>query len=346
MVSDRPEIFIYPWATDTAGCFYQRLKLPLEALTARYPEEFRVCWNCEPKPGADGVRSVVLGQRIPGNGDFSDPRWQQFCDDPGVFTVYEIDDDIFDLDPENVVPYNIFTPNRAGSVANLRAADHVIAATPNLVAKVKELRADPPSIGANDAVTLGVNCIADGSVRLRDRVKDEGEPIVIGWAGSMFHRQDFLPEYVGQLAAVRDAFGPSVAWVTIGADYLGWGSHFGWSDIDSYHRRLDMLDIGIAPLALTPFNASKSWIKGLDYMAAGVVPVLQRWGNYPDLFVDGDGAGFYVDDEPDSWYDTLCEAVVAYQHGLPLGALAERAGRFEISKQVDTWADVFRLAAS
>ena len=341
-------IDIYPWATDTAGCFYQRLKLPLDALVRAYPDEFNVCWNCDPHPGDGNARAVVLGQRIMGNGDAPDVQWLSYCEHPGFFAVYEIDDDILDLDPGNAVPYSIFTPNRAGTVRNIVAADYVICATRGLERKLTD-RVTEYQTGEH--VSVAPNCVADGSVIERNGSLPTDRPIVVGWAGSMFHQQDFPRETVAQLAAVRDQH-PDVAWISVGANYLGWGSSFGWSDIASYHSRLSLFDIGFAPIQRTPFNASKSWIKGLDYMAAGVVPVLEHWGQYPELI----GTDELRDDvvlnyiglttEHHGFDVYLSKAIVDFKAGFfEHNAIAERARQYEISNHIHRWADVFRKAA-
>lgn len=332
-MSDR--IKIYPWATDTAGCFYQRLKMPLDALERNYPGEFEVCWSCEPKaPG------VVIGQRIMGNGTEPDPRWQAYCQVPGILAVYEIDDDIIDLDPGNTVPYNILMPNRLGTATNIEMCDWLICSTSNLGRKLHHYIRD----GLEDRTSIAPNCVADGFVI--ERNPDRGaRPITVGWAGSPFHQQDFTPDVVAQLAAVRDKH-PDVRWVTIGANYLGWGSTFGFGPIDRYHARLSFIDIGIAPLLRSPFNQSKSWIKGLDYMARGVVPVLEDWGQYPELIGDSGGrAGRLAVDIPDRWGAILDLTIRDLRAGeFDHVAMATRAREFEISNQVHIWADVFRRA--
>lgn len=338
-MSERIRIFV--WATDTAGCFYQRLKLPLDALVAKYPDEFEVCWSCEPTRALSDPRpNVVIGQRIMGNGTEPDPTWLEMCQSSNLFAVYEIDDDIIDLDPGNTVPYQIFTPNREGTSVNIALADAVIVSTPNLANKI---RRDHRWIIDRREVTVAPNCIADGSVIERDGSREGRDHVTIGWAGSMFHQQDFTPELVAQLAAVRDHFGDRVRWVSIGANYLGWGSTFAWGPINVYHNRLEFIDIGIAPIARTPFNASKSWIKALDYMSKGVVPIVEDWGQYPDL-VGSDARGEIVP-LADDWEGRLIASVEDLQHdAFDHHAIAERAREFQISNQIDLWADVFRKA--
>lgn len=348
-------IKIYPWQTDTAGCFYQRLKLPLDALEAAYPDEFEVCWTCEPKAGEGDARSVVLGQRIMGHGTEGDPRWLDYCRNPGILAVIEVDDDILDLDPGNTVPYSIFTPNRLGTMENIYHSNAVIASTGNLAWKIWSgvFEGEGSITAAEGLIYVAPNCVADGSVIEREAPASSGA-LTIGWAGSMFHQQDFPPSLVEQLAAVRDDH-PDVRWLTIGANYLGWGNHIGWGSIENYHAALRHLDIGIAPIARTPFNASKSWIKALDYMAHGVVPVVEHWGQYPELLgYDGRTASTtpgwpYVGLSVDifDWQTYLDKAIVDLRLGLfDHHAIAERAREFEISRQVHRWAEVFRKAVS
>lgn len=332
------KIKVYVIQTDTAGCYYQRLRMPLDALERAYPDEFEVCWSCEPKAG-DGP-AVVLGQRIMGAGDQPNPGWIDLCENPGILAVYEIDDDIIDLDPGNAVPYSIFTPNRAGTIANIAAADHIISATSNLAAKIGLLRRKSDTM-TSYGITVAPNCILDGSIVERN---DFGAP-TIGWAGSMFHQQDFPPETVEQFARIRDAF-PGARWVSIGHNYFGWGSTFGWGPISAYHERLRFVDIGLAPIQHTEFNKSKSWIKALDYMAHGVIPVVERWGQYPELVNDG-MTGIVVDDEVENpWVEGL-------QYLLDLDRTEwaslrshayDTAREYQIGNQVHHWAEVFRLA--
>lgn len=146
-------IDIFPIASDSPRGRYQRLELPLEVLEATHPDEFNVCWTCEPKPGTDEHPSVVLGQRVGAVAVAPDARWLEFCTDPRYFTVYEIDDDILSAD----------SPDRLGTVHNILWADHVITSTPNLANKMADLRlhGDPKTYPSE--VTVAPNCVADGN---------------------------------------------------------------------------------------------------------------------------------------------------------------------------------------
>lgn len=339
-MTDRIKIYVIQ--TDTAGCWYQRLKMPLEALEQLHGDEFEVCWHCEPKSGAGPA--VVIGQRIMGVGNHADAGWMRLCEDPGILAVYEIDDDIIDLDPGNSVPYSIFTPNREGTIRNILAADTVITSTPNLALKIIDIAKTRRDSHWPYAV-IAPNCVERVMPAREFTMGKAVGPVTVGWAGSMFHQQDFPPSLLEQLRAVAAAH-PDVRWVSIGADYIRQAvpsaQFFGWGSIQAYHERLKFLDIGIAPIQRTPFNASKSWIKALDYMAHGVVPVVEDWGQYPELVDVDPMVGLAVDGD---WHVGLSAAINGFRDGeFDHAAIAARANEFLIDNQVWRWADVFRRA--
>jgi hypothetical protein len=72
-------------------------------------------------------------------------------------------------------------------------------------------------------------------------------------------------------------------------------------------------DIGIAPLADTAFNRSKSAIKALDYAALGLAVLASDVPAYRDSLADGGGAdgvgGRLVANTEAAWFRTLCELI-------------------------------------
>ena len=74
-----------------------------------------------------------------------------------------------------------------------------------------------------------------------------------------------------------------------------------WSRPEQSVRELDGFTIGLMPLVDTPWNRSK-YMKILEYMARGVVPVVSRIGEAARVFESGT-EGYTVAD--DGWYDAL-----------------------------------------
>lgn len=264
---------IWVIATDSSGCWYYRLHLPLSYLN---PEKFEVIW----RPG-DGERQpgdIVLGQRIAGHNE----AWLQMCEDPGLTTIYDLDDNLLNIDRANTVPWSIYEPQVEGTAENIKAADIVTVSTANLATKIRNL---------NPNTYVLPNCIHPSSLQ---KLPDE-RPFVIGWAGSMFHGQDMggVPE---QLAAFHGAH-PYTQWHFCGADYSGNAVPHRVSPFQSmsaYHAALDF-SVGIAPLANTPFNECKSWIKVLEYASKGIPAIATNIGQYPS-FIDDGQSGFLMKD--------------------------------------------------
>lgn len=123
------------------------------------------------------------------------------------------------------------------------------------------------------------------------RVHTEAEKPLIGWFGSTAHRSGDLETLRGVLSPIQDRFGFAHVGDMVGRDGL-------WADgtqreYPSFHKGVGIrqesmaftmpllppdklvtdgfqYDIGIVPLNLIPFNHAKSWIKGLEYVAAGI----------------------------------------------------------------------------
>jgi len=106
------------------------------------------------------------------------------------------------------------------------------------------------------------------------------------------------------------------------------------------------IDIGLVPLTHGPFNECKSWLKGLEYSACGVVPVATPTQQYREFIRDGvDG---HLADTPDEWAARLHELVTDDSLRRRMGQAArEKASRRTIQREVGQWEDVYsRLARS
>src|SRR5262245_13831511 len=100
---------IFAWQTDTAGCFMYRLYWPLTHLDKT---KFEVAWGVPPPDIFD--YDVVIGQRISGQ----NALWQQLCADPNVLTIYDIDDNILNVEQNNIVTHAIDAHPKDGTRVN------------------------------------------------------------------------------------------------------------------------------------------------------------------------------------------------------------------------------------
>jgi glycosyltransferase involved in cell wall biosynthesis len=100
------------------------------------------------------------------------------------------------------------------------------------------------------------------------------------------------------------------------------------------------IDIGLVPLTHGPFNECKSWLKGLEYSACGVVPVATPTQQYREFIRDGvDG---HLADTPDQWAARLHELVTDDGLRRQMGRAARaKASRMTIQREVGQWEDLY-----
>jgi Glycosyl transferases group 1 len=311
---------VFWWVTDTAGCFHYRVELPSTRLD---PTRFRTAWGA---PGPDiHDYDVVVGQRLAGD----NPGWEALCRDPTVLTVYDMDDDLLNIEPENQVPYAIYHPLRDGTRRNVKMADVVITCSGQMAEVLTPI---------NPNVHVLPICVPGWVIDLPVR-RGPGEPNV-GWAGSMFQAQnwgDIQPRLWAYAQMV-----PEARFHMVGADYTsgvlgGRCRTTGWGTVDSMYRALDF-DIGIAPLNPKLHGSRvRSWTKPLQYAARGIPVVATAAGQYTSWVEDGTN-GFLVH-HPRQWLDhliTLSDPTVR----APMSTAArEKARGWTIEANIGLWED-------
>lgn len=314
--------------TDTAGCWWYRLRTPLMALD---PDQFEVMWR-GPEIAELIQGDIVIGQRIAG----PNPAWLQICEKPGVLAVYDLDDNLLDVDPANTVPYSIYAPIHDDTAWNIAAADVVTVSTRTLAGVIRQ---------RNPNVVVLPNCLPDSWLEPDPAGRyRESDLIWIGWAGSMFHQQDWTPDVVDALAELK-ATDRRIRYHMVGANYIGALADrvSPWSTMDALHAALDF-DLGLAPLSPSGFNASKSWIKALEYAGRGI-PLLGSFaGQYPE-WCDQISAmarpGELVSPGV-GWFDALQFMLNSRPTLKQRSAAAyEAAQAWTISKQIHRWTEVY-----
>ncbi len=104
--------------------------------------------------------------------------------------------------------------------------------------------------------------------------------VVIGWAGSRAERNDLLvalPALAGVLERHPEArvsiMGDPELRTTLASLPAARVSFMAAGSLERYHRFLEGIDIGIAPLAPTPFNRCSEDLRFIDYAAHGVLAI-------------------------------------------------------------------------
>lgn len=269
---------MFGWAADFDGCGYYRVTLPAHALRAA---GHRVDTSTSLR--ARDEWRVIIGQRV-SRADAS-ALWQRHAEQ-GRRLVFEVDDDLWHLPPDNPGAGFYDEATRQRMTDNAAAASVVTCTTPRLAELLR---------GFNPNVRVVPNYIDAALLTVQRR---RNRRVTIGWAGSNTHAADLkvAARPLWKLLAAR----PQIDLHLIGADYrhLTGGRHTPWArPTPNYYRLIDF-DIGIAPLADTPFNQSKSPIKALEYAALGIPVVASNVGPYAE-FVQHGVTGFLADTAQD-----------------------------------------------
>ncbi|MES2942551.1 MAG: glycosyltransferase [Pseudomonadota bacterium] len=147
------------------------------------------------------------------------------------------------------------------------------------------------------------------------RVPDSKTQLVVGWGGSLGHRQD-----VAHIAPALTAWlqrQPLVRLEIMGAPWLleffkdvppEQFSFHQAGPLAGYLQWLAGVDIGLAPLLPTEYNRCRSDVKFLEYACCGVVPVLQRLDPYSGV---KHGETGFLFDTPEGMIEQLDQLVAS-----------------------------------
>jgi hypothetical protein len=110
--------------------------------------------------------------------------------------------------------------------------------------------------------------------------------------------------------------------------------------IDSYPQLFAPIDIGIIPLNNIPFNHAKSFIKGLEYAAAGVPFISSYSPEYKFLADKGIGRVAYTAED---WIYHMDELRITQIRKDEIGHNLEMLKDFSMDKRGDDWDATFRV---
>jgi glycosyltransferase involved in cell wall biosynthesis len=284
---------IFGWLADRTGCGTIRVMQPLDTIaetsdvTTQYSEGLST---------KGFMPKVIIGQRV--CKDKPSRLWQLISEmEKRPKLVFEVDDDLWNIDPSNSRAFNWFLNGIEESTGtyhdvqnnlamNISVADRVTCTTPSLAKLLSQW---------NDDVRVVPNYIPRW---MTERERPRRDRLTVGWVGSSTHNMDWdtASNYVRKFLQRN----PEVEFKLIGARYGNWLKlpqeqvvETGWFDsVEECWRNIDF-DIGIAPLRPHVFNRSKSAIKFLEYAALGIPTVASDVGPYADNIEHG-VTGFLV----------------------------------------------------
>lgn len=270
---------VWGWSADSSGCQAYRIRFPFYAVK-EYRPDLVMGFGTTIKPQAKELADVVIGQRlcIPG----SSGLWQKWAKEGKKKLIFELDDDLWNIDPTNQKAYYFFGDRglQRRLLENIQVSHAVTVSTAELAEEVyRQTR--------HNNIHVIPNAVPPW---LLDHEAPKNHHV--GWGGSPTHHGDFGLLRQGMKKFLQH--NPTKTFHTIGMNYAEWMKlpkeqcyHTGWVPTpEDFFRTIDY-SVGVAPLADTKFNSSKSDIKFLELAALGIPTIASNVPAYNRSIVSG-----------------------------------------------------------
>jgi GT2 family glycosyltransferase/glycosyltransferase involved in cell wall biosynthesis len=261
----------------------------------------------------------------------------------GAALIYDLDDDLLTIPPDHPEAAEL-APKAAVVEQMIRRADIVRTSTAALAARIAPLARWVEVAGNALDERIWLPC--------RHGRTDGYGPVRILCMGTTTHDADFAL-LSPALTEIHRQFGDQIQVELIGfvskADVPTWIRRLAPTPhaIQSYPAFVHWLnwagpwDIGLAPLADSPFNVCKSPIKVLDYAAMGLATLASDVAAYQGSLADGPG-GELVPGTTAAWYEALSRLI--RDAGLRRRLAEDGARHFQASGTLASQADAWRRA--
>ncbi|SRR6266851_291489 len=325
---------------------FYRMFLPLQEMERH---GHQVTWRSGGED-EDGVRAPITGADMAGHDIIIGQRFNHHTGlqvwrrarTPFSRLVYELDDDVFSIGPENWQAHHLYKQEeiRDAVTHSAQVADLVTVSTEHLAGVMRERT-------GNQDVAVLPNCIPGW---VCDHQRPRRERLVAGWMGGASHGNDvgiiasplrrFLKRFPGWDAEVKGTdFRP-----TIGHDRVSFSPWIHITDDPrAYYGSIDF-DVGLAPLDDNEFSRSKSFIKALEYSALGIPVIASDVEPYRGFIRDGE-TGFLIRYEHE-WLKRMSELAADEALREKMGLAARQAAQEHTIEQgwrkwEATYADLF-----
>lgn len=336
-MTDFPEtVDVFGWLADRTGCGTIRMMQPLDTLTEQ--TGISTLYN-EALKTKGFMPKVLVGQRVCKDGPSA--LWQHVAgNEARPKLVFEVDDDLWNIDPSNASAYSWFINGydkkngvradvQGNLAANIAAADRVTVTTEALAKLVRPY---------NSEVVIVPNYMPSWVL---DWERPKRDRLTVGWMGSGTHSMDW-DEAAGHVKKFM-LRNPEFQFHLIGGSY---GNRFQlnpgqlvetpWIDgVENVWKAMDF-DIALAPLRPHVFNQSKSNLKALEAAALGIPIIASDCGPYPE-FVEHGKTGFLVKRDHE-WGKYLRELANDEAMREEMGAAAKaKAQDWTLEGNIDQW---------
>ena len=261
----------------------------------------------------------------------------------GKRIVYDIDDDIFNIDKENPAFKVIGRDEQMAAVACMKLANVVTVSTYNLQSIIRsategvEATIIPNAIHPDDGwIPTPLTGSQDGFKRIfwqgGETHGEDWMECVDAVDAVLSERQDIRLVILGFLSPVLYKYVQRPAW-------KGKVEFLEFRDPETYFQIMKFIraEVGLAPLKDTPFNRSKSELKFVEYAAMGIPTVASDMDPYANVIEHG-VSGFLVQ-SPEDWYNAIVTCLDDKQKRFPIITEARKKIKdsYDIREVAKTW---------
>lgn len=304
---------VYVLPADAYACGHYRLAWPADALRLQ-GMDVRIM---PPKKDSGFLASTredkhgnitLTGLQVPEDADVLvlqrpahplQPQMIDLCRQNGIAVVVDMDDDMSSIHPDNVA-FHTYRPG-SGSVFSWKHAAESCRRATLVTTSTRAL--------LSTYARHGRGVVIDNYVPEVTLTYDKQETGVFGWAGNtQAHPNDPQVSAPAPQRLIDEGYRFRVISQKSNVKHCmrlrEEPEYTGAYTIGSWIKAVgDNCDVGMVPLAPTAFNAAKSRLKGIEYMAAGVAWVASPREEYRRLHRES-GCGLLAD-TPKQWYTHL-----------------------------------------
>lgn len=273
----------------------------------------------------------------------------------GQVVVQDVDDNFWALDPRNRAaqatdPMTNPIENREWYIRGIREASAVTVSTPALADALRY------QLGVKTRIEVLPNHVDTKAFETIALEKLERGPFLcptIGWVGATAWRsgdletlRGILPQWFRRHPEAMAYHGGSVQAEGVQSFREGVGlpetvpyGEKPMAPIGDYPALMEPMDVGLVPLRDAPFNRAKSWIKGLEYAAAGVPFVASDLPEYRKLQEDY-GIG-QVARRPKDWAKALDRLVDREEWYVEAASNLRAVKALDIRQGAHRWRDLY-----
>lgn len=272
----------------------------------------------------------------------------QHARERGIATIYEIDDDIWNICPV-FKEYSDKCIRPEDSEEIMRECDAITVSTPELGQVVSEKLHGKPVFVVPNAVDMEMWDAA----HIERQVAESSDDVTIGWMASQSHLMDaplvgeVLRDLMLKHANLRLHF---IGWIDMQAFLGDMMAPFkdriqcdNWVPVSQLADAMKSFDIGLLPLVDHPFNVAKSELKFLQYAALGIPAVASPLPCYNRTIKPG--TGFIAENNsPGSWFECLDALISDADLRRGVGARARQLVylKHNIKDHFRAWLDTFK----